>query len=332
MLTRIDANRLVEIMTEELHLIATESRGSGKFIDPRLTADGKPRATVALRSLETLWLNTGTLCNLTCEHCYIESSPSNDRLVYLRRYDVRACLDEIEQAAHPVSEIGITGGEPFMNPEIIEIMADCLEAGFKVLVLTNAMRPMLKHADKLLALRDRFNDQLTIRVSVDHYERALHEQERGARSWRPMLKGLKWLSDQGFRVHVAGRTRWGGDEDELRAGFARWFEAEGMQIDALDHQTLVLFPEMDESAQVPEITTECWHILGVDPNSMMCANARMVVRRRGAARPEVVACTLLPYEPAFSLGERLADSLEPVALNHPHCARFCVLGGGSCST
>lgn len=314
-----------------MQLIASQSAGSGKFVDPRLTADGKPRASVALQVLETVWFNTGTLCNLTCENCYIESSPSNDRLVYLGRDDVRAYLEEISHAAYPVKEIGITGGEPFMNPEIIGILTDCLDAGFEVLVLTNAMRPMLKHADELLTLGDRFTGQLTIRVSVDHYDQALHEQERGRRSWRPMLEGLKWLSDQGFRVHVAGRTRWGGDEDALRAGFARWFEAEGIRVDALDHKALILFPEMDASAAVPEITTACWDILGVDPNSMMCASARMVVHRKGAAHPEVVACTLLPYEPAFSLGERLADSLEPVALNHPHCARFCVLGGGSCS-
>jgi hypothetical protein len=82
---------------------------------------------------------------------------------------------------------------------------------------------------------------------------------------------------------------------------------------------------------VPEITTACWGILGVDPTTMMCATARMVVKRRGAPAPEVVSCTLLPYQEAFSLGATLAESLVPVPLNHRHCARFCVLGGGSCS-
>ena len=94
---------------------------------------------------------------------------------------------------------------------------------------------------------------------------------------------------------------------------------------------VVLFPEMDADQEVPEITTECWGILGVDPAEMMCASARMIVRRRGADAPEVVACTLLPYESDFSLGRTLAESLRPVPLNHPHCARFCVLGGGRCS-
>ena len=44
-----------------------------KFRDPLVTAKGEARAQVPLRSLETLWFNTGTLCNLTCRNCYIES-------------------------------------------------------------------------------------------------------------------------------------------------------------------------------------------------------------------------------------------------------------------
>ena len=59
-----------------------------KFRDPLVTAAGERRAQVALKSLDTLWFNTGTLCNLTCRHCYIESSPKNDRLVYLSAAEV----------------------------------------------------------------------------------------------------------------------------------------------------------------------------------------------------------------------------------------------------
>ncbi len=60
-----------------------ETGSRAKFADPRLTARGATRATVALTDPQTLWFNTGTLCNITCANCYIESSPSNDRLVYI---------------------------------------------------------------------------------------------------------------------------------------------------------------------------------------------------------------------------------------------------------
>jgi uncharacterized Fe-S cluster-containing radical SAM superfamily protein len=314
-----------------MELLATQSAPPDKFVDPALTADGKTRASVSLEALKTLWFNTGTLCNLACANCYIESSPRNDRLVYLTREDVAGYLKEINHLELPVAKIGITGGEPFMNPNLLPILEDALAAGFPVLVLTNAMRPMMKCADGLLTLKRRFSDQLTMRVSVDHYQQCLHEQERGTRSWQPMLSGLQWLCENGFRVHVAGRTRWGDDESDLRAGFARLFAELGVEIDATDTDAVMLFPEMDGSEEVPEISSQCWGVLGVDPSDLMCASERMVIRRKGAADSEVVACTLLPDDPGFSFGASLADSLGSVFLNHPHCARFCVLGGGSCS-
>ena len=314
-----------------MDLIARQDNGNAKFQDPRITADGEARASVTLRELHTLWINTGTLCNLTCENCYIKSSPSNDALVYINRDDVQAYLAEIAQLELPVTEIGFTGGEPFMNPDLLDMVADCLATGVRVLILTNGMRPMMKCAPGLLLLQEKFGDHLAIRVSVDHFDASLHKEERGKRSWRPMIKGLRWLSEHGVKLQVAGRRRWGEDEQTLRAGFAALFAELGVNVDANDPVALTLFPEMDEDADVPEITTACWGILGVDPASIMCASARMVVKRKHEHNAEVVACTLLPYQADFSYGTKLADSLGTVALNHPHCASFCVLGGGSCS-
>jgi len=64
---------------------------------------------------------------------------------------------------------------------------------------------------------------------------------------------------------------------------------------------------------------------------VMCASSRMVVKRKGAEHPTVLACTLLAYDPQFELGRTLADAARAVPLNHPHCASFCVLGGAACS-
>jgi len=88
---------------------------------------------------------------------------------------------------------------------------------------------------------------------------------------------------------------------------------------------------MDEKVDVPEITKDCWDILNVNQNDMMCASSRMVVRRKGEKQSSVLACTLLWDDPQFETGKTLAKSLGPVKLNHPHCAKFCVLGGASCS-
>lgn len=302
-----------------------------KFRDPAVTADGEARASVDLRGLSTLWINTGTLCNLECVGCYIESSPKNDRLVYITSDEVAAFLDEIERERLPTREIGFTGGEPFMNPEIYEMLGDALARGFKVLILTNAMRPMMRQNHRLLALQDNYGDRLTLRVSIDHPTRARHEEVRGPGSWQPMIEGLRWLGRHGFRVHLAGRTLFGETEDTLRPAYGALVADLGFALDASNPAELVLFPEMDETLDVPEITTDCWGILNVNPADMMCASSRMVVKRKGADGPAVAACTLLPYDPAFELGSTLSEAAGSVALNHPHCARFCVLGGGSCS-
>ena len=86
------------------------------------------RASVALDTLATLWINTGTLCNITCLNCYIESSPENDRLAYITRAEVARFLDEIAADGLPVREIGFTGGEPFMNPDMLAMLEDALGA------------------------------------------------------------------------------------------------------------------------------------------------------------------------------------------------------------
>jgi uncharacterized Fe-S cluster-containing radical SAM superfamily protein len=302
-----------------------------KFCDPDVTLAGERRASVTLNALKTLWFNTGTLCNLTCRNCYIESSPSNDRLVYLSIDEVVAYLDEIAADNLPTEEIGFTGGEPFMNPEIIPMLETCLTRGFRVLVLTNAMRPMMKLAAPLLDLKGRHGDRLILRVSLDHYSCELHQSERGSRSWQPTLDGLCWLSQNGFNLHVAGRTYWGEQEAALRRGYAQLFCDLNIDVDAFDPVTLLLFPEMDASVDVPEITTACWDILQISPDAMMCAGSRMVFKRKGATRPVVAACTLLPYDEQFEMGHTLAEAAGKVKLNHPHCAKFCVLGGGSCS-
>jgi len=302
-----------------------------KFQNPLRTAEGAERAVVALTRLRTLWFNTGSLCNITCLNCYMESSPTNDRLAYLGLDDVTRYLDEIAAEGLPVNEIAFTGGEPFMNRALPDMMEAALARGHRVLVLTNAMKPMLNKRARLAEIHARHPGLLTIRVSVDHFTPAKHETVRGFGSWAPMTEGLRWLAANGFDVAVAGRTCWDETEDDSRRGYAELFGAESIPVDAFDPARLVLFPEMDAAADVPEITIHCWDILGVQPESMMCATSRMIVKRRGDDAPMVMPCTLLPYDSAFELGRDLAEAAKTVQLNHPHCAKFCVLGGASCS-
>ena len=280
----------------------------GKFQNPLVTAKGERRATVSLTNPQTLWFNTGTLCNIECVNCYIESSPTNDALVYISAAEVRNYLGQISERNWPVTEIAFTGGEPFMNPQMIDISEASLAAGYEVLILTNAMRPMMRKSvlAGLKRLNEAYPDKLTLRISVDHYTAELHDAERGTGAFEKTLNGMRWLRDNNIRMAVAGRSVFGDSDADSRMGYNAFFE-------------------------VPEITTACWDILGKSPDAVMCSSSRMVVKRKGAEKPSVLACTLLPYTPEFELGHTLEAAEKDVALNHPHCAKFCVMGGASCS-
>ncbi|XBQ16167.1 MAG: radical SAM protein [Oceanicaulis sp.] len=312
---------------------STPPAPSAKFSDPDVTAKGEARASVPFDRLKTLWFNTGTLCNIACANCYIESSPENDRLVYLTEADVAPYLDEIDAMGCGPVEIGFTGGEPFMNPAMNRLAEMALQRGHEVLILTNAMKPMMRPRvqEGLLALKEAFGDRLTLRISIDHHTAESHDAERGTGSFAATLDGTRWLAQHGFRLAAAGRAIWSESEAAARAGFAAVFEEIGANIPAGDPARLVIFPEMDDAGDPPEITTACWDILGKRPDQIMCASSRMVVRRKGADTPVVLSCTLLPYADGFEMAQTLADSLKPVKLNHKFCAQFCVLGGASCS-
>lgn len=299
-----------------------------KFNDPFITADGNKRAFIEAKKINTLWFNTGTLCNIECKNCYIESSPKNDRLVYLTFDEVKLFIDEAIDNNLKTKEIGFTGGEPFMNKDILKMVDYALEKKFKVLILSNAMKPMLNKKEELLKLR---HPNLTIRVSIDHYNKTKHEEVRGKGTYEVMMKGLNWLSKNNFNFTLATRLLWDESENNLRQNFQEFINTYQLNLDAYSNEQLVTFAEMDEKIDTPEITTDCWGILNKDPNNIMCSWSRMVVKKKGSKKPSVIACTLLPYDEEFDLGESLTNSLQKIYLNHKHCSKFCVLGGSSCS-
>lgn len=304
---------------------------ASKFSDPHVTAKGEKRAWVPMAGLETLWLNSGTLCNIACTNCYIESTPTNDALIYLSLDHALPYLDEAKEMG--TREIGITGGEPFMNPDMLAIINEALDRGFDVLVLTNAMRPMMrpKIMEGLQAITGERRERLTLRVSMDHHTEELHDEERGEGSFARAMEGIQWLGEEGFHLAIAGRTIFGEDEAVAREGYRTTMQSVGVELEVSDPKKLVLFAEMRPNDDPPEITTSCWGILDKKPTDIMCSNSRMVVHRKGAEEPVVLSCTLLAYDERFEMGRTLKEASKPVSLNHAWCATFCVLGGSSCS-
>ena len=311
--------------------IAENFASRGKFVEEKTTGKGEDRAYVDLVKLETLWINTGTRCNLQCQNCYIESSPTNDELLFITKGEVDVYLDEIAELKLGTSNISFTGGEPFLNKDMLPILEECLTRGFEVLVLTNAYRAIDKYFDALKRLNSVHPNKLHLRVSLDHYSANIHEQERGPKTFDRTLKTIKKLTDWGFDVSIAGRSLANESRADALLGYQSVLNNYEVNLKVADGNNIVIFPEMSTSKDVPEITTACWDILGVHPHQQMCATERMVVKRKGTDRPVVLPCTLIAYDEAFEMGSSIKESFERVYLNHPYCAQFCVLGGASCS-
>ena len=299
------------------------------FLNKNFTSDGKPRAYVELKNIETLWFNTGTLCNLRCNDCYIESSPTNDKLQYINLPEVENYIEEIKENNLGTKLIGLTGGEPFMNPQIMSILSYLLENKFKVLLLSNGMRPIALKFKELLSLPNLNN--LTIRISIDHYKRNHHETIRGKNTWKQLFRNLIWLSNNGINLNVASKIKLGESEKTLRDGFYKLFKKIKLNIDAHNKNELIIFPIMNYKKVSTEITQDCWKILNKNPDSVMCSNSRMIIKRKDDKRTKVLPCTLITEDKEFELGNNLISAKKKVFLNHPFCSQFCVLGNSSCS-
>ena len=180
-------------------------------------------------------------------------------------------------------------------------------------------------------MNENFPEKLRLRISLDHYTQEIHEQERGPKTFDLTLTTIKKLSDSGINISIAGRSLANESRFEALQGYQQLLNEYEINLTVSRGENIVIFPEMSTTKDVPEITTGCWNILDVHPHQQMCAHERMVVKRKGAESPVVLACTLIAYDEQFELGTTLKESFQRVYLNHPYCAQFCVLGGASCS-
>ncbi len=219
-----------------------------------------------------------------------------------------------------------------MNRDLPAMLEEVLSRGLRAIVLTNAMRPMRKCRPALLALRERYGDRLTIRVSVDHYGAAVHEAERGRRSWQPTIDGLKWLPITGFRSTspaatspasrrraMRQRVRPAVRRNRHRARRRRPGRVDDLSRDGPDrrragnHRGVLGHPQQIAGQRDVREPRAWW------------SSARARHRRASSPAP---CC---PTTRNWISGRALPAATGAVPLNHPHCAKFCVLGGAACS-
>ena len=285
---------------------------------------GAPR--VELRSLDTLWFQVGgTLCNLACTHCFVSCSPTNHTHELLDLDTVRRYLDEAVGLG--VREYYFTGGEPFMNPELEEILAATLEVG-PATVLTNGLVLDPERCARLAALQAASDYSLDFRVSLDGYDAASNDPIRGEGTFDRILEGVTNLHRAGLNP-VITVTEVHADNASER-GKRRFFDLLGeLEIDKPRLKILPVFRIGAEAERGGAY--ESWQRLraGEAPEDgwdhLQCSSCRMVTDQG------VWVCPILVNEPAGKMGEGISDTLGPFDLDHSACWT-CHAYGVSCKT
>jgi pyruvate-formate lyase-activating enzyme/TusA-related sulfurtransferase len=215
-----------------------------------------------------LWLYTNFHCNLRCDYCCVRSSPTaRRRELGLNR--IRRITREARSLG--VEQLYVTGGEPFLLPDIGEILHACAAAA-STTVLTNGM---LFRGARLDVLRSLPRERVTLQISIDSATPALHDQHRGAGSWARAWRGIEKARAEGFRVRLAATVSSDTDEERFRA----FLDARGFpnQDRVIRRVALRGFAEggvaLARADLVPEITITAdgvyWHPVGADDEDLL---------------------------------------------------------------
>jgi len=276
-----------------------------------------------LLHLDELWIQVaGTLCNLSCTHCFVSSGPGIERHRLLAREEVRARVAEALPLG--VKEFYFTGGEPFVHPDLLAILGDTLEHG-PCTVLTKGTLFTRGRIRALRRLSDGARYVLEIRVSLDGATAAEHDRLRGPGAFARALEGLRRLDRAGL-LPIVTVTR-AGDEDALafHERHLAMLRAAGLRRPRL--KVIPMFRLGRERARsgdyraeesLADLPPEAF-----DPSRLQCSRGRAVTSRG------VFVCPLLVDEPAGAMSDRLTGSLRPFELSHGACFT-CWVTGMSC--
>ncbi|MCC6650156.1 MAG: radical SAM protein [Candidatus Eisenbacteria bacterium] len=274
--------------------------------------------------LDTLWMQVaGTLCNLSCTHCFVTSGPGVTRHAMLTRAQVAARV--AEAVAMGVKEIYFTGGEPFLNPEMDAILSDTLLLA-PCTVLSNGTLFTTRRVQALgdLARRSRFS--LELRVSLDGDDESAHDAIRGAGAYRRALDGLRALEAAGLLPIVTFTQLEAGDPLAFRERVFARLKAEGLARPRVKVLPMFLMGREAERTRGYRERETLALLPGeaFDSHRLQCGSCRAVTSQG------VFVCPLLVDEPAARMGETLAQSAGGFLLAHGAC-HTCWVTGMTCA-
>jgi uncharacterized Fe-S cluster-containing radical SAM superfamily protein len=276
--------------------------------------------------LETVWFQVaGTICNLRCTHCFISCAPDNHSHAMLGLDEVRRRLEEATRLG--VREYYFTGGEPFMNHEILEILAETLRVG-PATVLTNGLFLDPDRCAALRSLADGSEYSLEIRVSLDGWGPEDHDRIRGPGTFARTLEGIRNLKRERLNpVVTVSEAAAGVGSPEGRARFLGMIRELGLPRPRLKVLPLwrIGAEEKRSGGYGGEERLSAAAVTREDLEKLQCASGRMVTSRG------VFVCPILIEEPRARMGATLQETLRPFELAYSACVT-CHVSGVTCRT
>lgn len=288
-----------------------------------LELDEVPR--VELRSLDELWFQVaGTLCNLQCTHCFISCSPHNDSFGFLSLETVLRMLEESRRWG--VKEYYLTGGEPFMNRDMVAILEHTLTYG-PATVLTNGTILKPEWLDRLRTAEEAGPFSLEFRVSIDGPTAEINDPIRGVGTFDRALQGVGLLSRHGFLPIITMTRTWDmADDERIVAEFRRVLKQHGCE-----RPRLKILPRLQIGAEAQRtqgygpydrITPRMMQ--DFDESQLICSHSRVVTDRG------VYVCPILLDEPRARLGDTLDEAEQSFPLAYGACST-CYQYGAICT-
>jgi sulfatase maturation enzyme AslB (radical SAM superfamily) len=284
-----------------------------------------PAPPVALAHLDDLWFQvTGTLCNLTCRHCFISCSPHNHEFGFLDVETVGRYLEE--SVGLGVKEYYFTGGEPFLHRDMVSILQMTLGYG-PATVLTNGTVFKDEWLERLARAAAASPYSLEFRVSIDGYTAETNDPVRGEGTFERALRGVRQLLGFGF-LPIVTVARVSDDQDDvtLFRGFVELLRQQGYS-----RPRVKILPTLrlgaEETRQrgytaAERVTPEMMG--GFDQGQLICNHSRTVTDRG------VFVCPILIEAPDARLGTTLRESLGAYPLRH-HACYTCYQYGSICA-
>jgi len=280
---------------------------------------------IRLDALDNLWFQVaGTLCNIACGHCFISCSPANRSFRFMALEQVKRYLKESLQMG--VKEYYFTGGEPFMNRQLLDILQLTLEYG-PATVLTNGMLITEKTARRLQELEAGSIYSLEIRVSLDGYSEEMNDAIRGKGVFQKTLRGVRLLYEYGFLPIITVAKTWEDRDDEAALkGFINLLKENGCA-----RPRLKILPSLKIGREIArdrgydryEMVTGAM-LEGYDCSQLICSNGRIATDRG------VFVCPILIESEDAYLGETLKEATKSYRLKQQACYT-CYLYGAICS-